>query len=100
MSEYEPGKKLSDMYDGIWPRVEATRTRIVFIPDRKNLPYFYHEGDIAEKFKQYGVPKELKVLGSTSYTVQEWRKGILFITRQPISINRKEIGNEQAPHRV
>ncbi|KKK63888.1 hypothetical protein LCGC14_2989760 [marine sediment metagenome] len=96
MPEYEPGERLLQMYDDIWPVCKAVRTRIVFLSNRKDLPYFYHEGDIAEKFKQYGIPKELKVPGSTSYTVQEWRKGILFITRQPMSISRRLIGDEKA----
>lgn len=80
--------------------VEAVLTRIIFLPNRKDLPYFYHTGDIAEKFLQYGIPKELKVPGMTSYTVREWRGGILFITRKLVQVPERRIGNEQAPRRV
>lgn len=96
MIDYVPGPKLVEMYDGILPKVDAVLTRMVFLPNRKDLPYFYHSGDIAEKFLQYGVPKQLKVPGIKSYTVQEWRKGILFITRKAVQIPERKIDSEQA----
>jgi hypothetical protein len=89
-----------EMYDGLWPMVDAVVTRITFIPSRTLLPSFYQEGDIAEKFKQFGIPKGLKVVGMTSYKVEEWRRGILFTVRIPAKISRRRIGNERSTQRT
>ena len=63
---------------------EYILTRMVFIPDRSTLPSYYQDGDITDMFRTFGVPRDLKIPGIAwaGYCVQEWRKGILIITRQ------------------
>ncbi len=78
---------------------EYILTRIVFIPHRRDLPSYYQGGDITEKFRAFGIPRDLKLPGVAwgGYCVQEWRKGILIITRQ---IMYAEIGGTSNDEQV